>query len=83
MGFASKKFWSGLPFPSAGVRPNPGIEPKSPASYCTGKQIFFFLPLSHLGSPKELRNVLKVELGEYEEGVLQAKKKLGFVHEDS
>ena len=44
---------------------------------------FFFLPLSHLGSPKELRNVLKVELGEYEEGVLQAKKKLGFVHEDS
>ena len=43
----------------------------------------FFLPLSHLGSPKELRNVLKVELGEYEEGVLQAKKKLGFVHEDS
>ena len=27
--------------------------------------------------------MLKVELGEYEEGVLQAKKKLGFVHEDS
>ena len=81
MGFPSKKCWSGLPFPSAGVRPNPWIEPKSPASSCTGKQIF--LPLSHLGSPKELRNVLKVELGEYEEGVLQAKKKLGFVHEDS
>ena len=81
MGFPSKKCWSGLPFPSAGVRPYPWIEPKSPASSCTGKQIF--LPLSHLGSPKELRNVLKVELGEYEEGVLQAKKKLGFVHEDS
>ena len=33
------------------------------------------LPLSHLGSPEELRNVLKVELGECEEGVAQEKRK--------
>ena len=26
-----KKYWSGLPFPSPGDLPNPGIEPGSPA----------------------------------------------------
>ena len=26
-----KKYWSGLPFPSPGDLPDPGIEPKSPA----------------------------------------------------
>ena len=36
------------------------------------------LPLSHLGSPEELRNVLKVELGECEEGAVQEKRKAVF-----
>ena len=31
MGFSRQEYWSGLPFPSAGDRPNPGIEPGSPA----------------------------------------------------
>ena len=31
MEVSSKKYWSGLPFPSPGDLPNPGIEPKSPA----------------------------------------------------
>ena len=31
MGFPRQKFWSVLPFPSAGHLPNPGIEPMSPA----------------------------------------------------
>ena len=31
MGFAKQEYWSGLPFPSAGELPNPGIEPRSPA----------------------------------------------------
>ena len=31
MGFPSKNYWSGLPFPSAGDLPNPGIKPGSPA----------------------------------------------------
>ena len=26
-----KEYWSGLPFPSPGDLPNPGIEPRSPA----------------------------------------------------
>ena len=29
MGFSRQKYWSGLPFPSPGVLPNPGVEPKS------------------------------------------------------
>ena len=29
--FSGKDYWSGLPFPSPGDLPNPGIEPRSPA----------------------------------------------------
>ena len=29
MGFSSQEYWSGLPSPSSGDRPNPGIEPTS------------------------------------------------------
>ena len=31
MGFSRQEYWSGLPFPSPGDLPDPGIEPKSPA----------------------------------------------------
>ena len=31
MGFSRQEYRSGLPFPSPGDLPNPGIEPKSPA----------------------------------------------------
>ena len=31
MGFSKQEYWSGLPFPSPGDLPNPGIEPTSPA----------------------------------------------------
>ena len=31
MGFSRQEYWSGLPFPSPGALPNPGIEPGSPA----------------------------------------------------
>ena len=31
MGFTRQEYWSGLPFPSPGDLPNPGIEPRSPA----------------------------------------------------
>ena len=30
MGFSRQEYWSGLPFPSPGDFPNPGIEPGSP-----------------------------------------------------
>ena len=30
MGFPRQEYWSGLPFPSLGDLPDPGIEPRSP-----------------------------------------------------
>ena len=44
MEFSSQEYWSGLPFPSAGDLPNPGIEPGSPVSQEDSLQ------LSHWGS---------------------------------
>ena len=41
-----QEYWSGLPFPSPGNLPDPGIELTSPA--LAGR---FFIPLSHLGNP--------------------------------
>ena len=48
MGFLRQEYWSGLPFPSSGDLPNPGIEPISPALQADS------LPLSHHGSPKKV-----------------------------
>ena len=31
MRFSRQEYWSGLPFPSPGGLPDPGIEPRSPA----------------------------------------------------
>ena len=31
MGFSKQEYWNGLPFPSPGDLPDPGIEPGSPA----------------------------------------------------
>ena len=31
MGFSRQEYWSGLPFPSPGNLPDPGMEPRSPA----------------------------------------------------
>ena len=31
MGFSRQEYWNGLPFPSLGDLPNPGIKPMSPA----------------------------------------------------
>ena len=42
MGFSRQEYWNGLPFFSPGDLPNPGIEPRSPASqadsYCLSHQ---------------------------------------------
>ena len=31
MGFSRQEHWSGLPYPTSGNLPNPGLEPASPA----------------------------------------------------
>ena len=46
MGFSKHEYWSGLPFPSPGDLPNPGIKPRSPALQ-TGA-----LPSEPPGKPK-------------------------------
>ena len=48
MGFSRQEYCSGLPFPSPGDLPDPGIQPESPALwavFCTAGG--FFLSLSH------------------------------------
>ena len=45
MGFSRQEYWSGLPFPSPGDLPNPGIEPGSPALQTDA------LPSEPLGKP--------------------------------
>ena len=40
MGFSRQKYWSGLPFPSPGDLPAPGIEPRSPASQADALRCF-------------------------------------------
>ena len=32
MGFSRQEYWSGVPFPSPGDLPDPGIKPSSPTS---------------------------------------------------
>ena len=44
-GISRQKCWSGLPVPSPGDLPEPGIEPMSPALRADS------LPVSHQGSP--------------------------------
>ena len=45
MGFSRQEYWNGLPFPSPGDLPNPGIEPGSPALQTDA------LPSEPLGKP--------------------------------
>ena len=54
-GFSRQEYWSGLPFPSPGDLPNPGIEPGCPSlqtdalpSEPPGKPLLLLLLLSHL-----------------------------------
>ena len=49
MGFSRQEYWSGLPFPSPGDLPNPGIDPRSPALQADA--LLFELP----GKPSRMR----------------------------
>ena len=46
MGFSRQEYWSGLPFPSPGAPPDPGIEPGSPILQADS------LPTELRGKPK-------------------------------
>ena len=49
MGFSRQEYWSGLPFPSPGDLPDPGIEAGSPALEA------YTLTSELQGSPKDVR----------------------------
>ena len=51
MGFSRQEYWSGLPFPSSGELPNPGIKPGSPTLWADA------LPSEPQGQPQSLPNV--------------------------
>ena len=53
MGFSRQEYWSGLPFPSPGDLPNPGIKPRSPALQAHS------LPSESPGKPKKKPKKLK------------------------
>ena len=46
--FSKQEYWSGLPFPSPGDLPDPGLKPTSPAIPALQADS---LPMSHQGSP--------------------------------
>ena len=56
MGFSRQEYWSGLPFPSPGNLPDPGIEPGSPALQADS------LPIELWGKPIELIEYLSISL---------------------
>ena len=49
MGFSRQEYWSGLPFPSPGDLPNPGIKPRFPALQADS------LPAEPPGTPSHLQ----------------------------
>ena len=58
MEFSRKEYWGGLPFPTPGNLPDPGIEPASLVSPAlAGDFFFFFKPLTYLGNPSKWHNV--------------------------
>ena len=52
-GFSRQEYWSGLPLPSPGDLPDPGVEPVSPALQADS------LLLSHLGQWPKILNIRK------------------------
>ena len=61
MAFSRQEYWSGLPFPSAGDLPNPGIELRSPALWADsllteppGKPWFQLIPAVSVTVPYKL-----------------------------
>ena len=54
MGFSRQEYWSGLPFPSPGDLPNPGIEPRSLALQADS------LPAEPAGKPRYVMTMIEV-----------------------
>ena len=59
MGFLRQEYWSGLPFPSPGNRPDPGIEPGSLVLQADSS-------LTELGEKPLLIQMYYIIIGSYE-----------------
>ena len=64
MGFSRQEYWSGLPLPSPGDLPDPGIEPRSPALQADA------LPSEPPGKPKPVKVEVKRDTEKVEPTVL-------------
>ena len=70
MGISRQEYWGGLPCPSPGDPPDPGIEPESPALQADS------LPLSHQGSPGILLyDTLMMSMYTYQNYILDVEHK--------
>ena len=72
-GILRQEHWSGLPFPSSGDLPNPGIEPRSPALY-TGS-----FPLTLCSQTNNQTFFKKVKIGEFSRTQWFTAKGLGLI----
>ena len=59
MGFSRQEYWSGLPFPSPGDLPNPGITPRSLALQVDS------LPSAPAGKLISLNEILEVQIKDF------------------
>ena len=53
MEFSRQGYWSGLPFPSSGDLPDPGIEPRSPALQADASEANYLTALAFISSSVE------------------------------
>ena len=56
MGFARQEYWSGMPFPSPGNFPDPGIKPLSPALQAVSCIALGFFTAEPPGTPLIIKN---------------------------
>ena len=62
MEFSRQGYWSGLPFPSPGDRPDPGIEPGSPALQAVSLPSTFWLIAICPGSTRWIPSVINMDI---------------------
>ena len=72
MGFSRQEYWSGVPCPSPGDLPDPGIESASLTSPVLAGRFFFFYHWSNLGSSSQGSQICAIRGGaEFDENMIR------------
>ena len=72
MGFSRQEYWSGVPCPSPGDLPDPGIESASLTSPVLAGWFFFFYHWSNLGSSSQGSQICAIRGGaEFDENMIR------------